>query len=157
MLRLINTPGVPGRRASRPGNTARSENPRLRPAAGVLTAEPLATSDARWVFAARVASQIEGGRAAILRPERRDRLMRTARALAIRPFDASVIIALVQDTARRGETPPGYPPLTPGLAEALRAVPGPERGAGSGQARVLGVATLAGALLAAAAALWVGW
>lgn len=71
--------------------------------------------DARWVLAARVYALLEGAR---LTPESRERVLRTARALGIRPFDASVIIALVQDRARRGEGPIAVWPLleacTPG-------------------------------------------
>ena len=59
--------------------------------------------DARGVFAARVAESLEGGRAAVLRPARRRRLIRIARMLGIREFDAHLLIALAQDRARRGE------------------------------------------------------
>ncbi len=56
-------------------------------------------TDPRWVLAVRTASQMEGG---VLTPERRERVMRTAERLGIRPFDASVVIAMVQDRLRRG-------------------------------------------------------
>jgi hypothetical protein len=55
--------------------------------------------DPRWALAVRARAQLQGG---LMTPERRRRVMRTARALGIRPFDASVIIALMQDQARRG-------------------------------------------------------
>lgn len=58
-------------------------------------------TDPRWVFAARTLSQLDGS---ALPPRRRDSLMKTARQLGIRPFDASVIMALVQDRARRGSS-----------------------------------------------------
>ncbi|USN99120.1 MAG: hypothetical protein H6810_00105 [Phycisphaeraceae bacterium] len=45
----------------------------------------------------------------------------------MRDFDAALVIALVQDAARRGETRPGYPALTASLAERLGSVPRPER------------------------------
>ncbi|MEM1185048.1 MAG: hypothetical protein AAGI53_08590 [Planctomycetota bacterium] len=54
-------------------------------------------------FAALVATHVEGGRAAIVRPENRRGLMRAAAAAGLRPFDATLIIAMVQDRARRGE------------------------------------------------------
>ena len=60
--------------------------------------------DARLVMAARVAESLQGGRAAVLRPEKRMNLLRLATRLGIRPFDANLIIAIVQDSARRGET-----------------------------------------------------
>lgn len=53
--------------------------------------------------------------------------MQSARALGMRAFDASLVIAMVQDVARRGEVPEGHPPLTPGLAERLTVVPEPRR------------------------------
>ncbi|MEQ8846006.1 MAG: hypothetical protein RIB58_14255 [Phycisphaerales bacterium] len=64
-------------------------------------------TDARWVFACRVAASIEGGRAAILRPEARDRLLNQASALGLRAFDANLVIAIVQDSARCGQEPLG--------------------------------------------------
>ncbi len=65
--------------------------------------------DGRWVFACRVATSIEGGRAAILRPEARERLLAQANRLGLRPFDANLIIAIVQDSARCGHEPLGLP------------------------------------------------
>jgi hypothetical protein len=53
-------------------------------------------------------------------PERRDRVLRTARALGMRPFDANVIIAIAQDHARRGEPIAGAMPM-------LAMIPAPER------------------------------
>ncbi len=47
----------------------------------------------------RAASQLDGS---ALPPERREKLMRVARLLGIRVFDANVIIAIVQDQARQG-------------------------------------------------------
>jgi len=61
---------------------------------------PLIASDPRWVLAARVFAQLDHG---ALEPQRRQRLIELAQRMGIRPFDAQVIIALVQDRARRGE------------------------------------------------------
>jgi hypothetical protein len=61
----------------------------------------LAPTDPRWVLAVRAYGQLQG---TAMTPERRQRVMRTAEHLGVRPFDASVIIAVVQDHARRGET-----------------------------------------------------
>ena len=58
-------------------------------------------TDPRWVLAARTHTQLQGS---TLTPERRDRLLTTARQLGVRPFEANVIIAIVQDHARRGES-----------------------------------------------------
>ncbi|TVQ63317.1 MAG: hypothetical protein EA379_04160 [Phycisphaerales bacterium] len=66
--------------------------------------------DARRLFAVRVAETLDGGRSAILRPERRDRLLRIAHMLGVRPFDANLVIAIVQDGARRGAIATGDAP-----------------------------------------------
>lgn len=66
-------------------------------------AAALGADDARAIFSARVAGALEGGRAAVLRPEHRRRLVGAAAGMGLRPFDANLIIAIVQDAARRGE------------------------------------------------------
>ncbi|MEX0885707.1 MAG: hypothetical protein WD009_04630 [Phycisphaeraceae bacterium] len=58
--------------------------------------------DPRWVLAARAADKLEG---TLLRPEHRDRLIRLGRMLGLSPFDANLVIAIVQDQARRGHPP----------------------------------------------------
>jgi hypothetical protein len=58
--------------------------------------------DARLVFAQRVAANIEGGKAAILRPEVRKRLLTEGASMGLRSFDANLIIAVAQDAAQRG-------------------------------------------------------
>jgi len=82
---------------SPPGNTPR------RPAAADVDLPAPRTFNPAQAFAALAAARIEGGRAAILRPEARRGLMRAATAAGLRPFDATLIIAMVQDRARRGE------------------------------------------------------
>lgn len=57
-------------------------------------------TDPRWVLAVRAYSQLEGS---TLTPERRKRVMRTAEQLGMRPFDANMVIAIVQDRARTNE------------------------------------------------------
>jgi hypothetical protein len=69
-------------------NRRAAQNPSLEP------------TDPRWVLAARAYSQLQGS---TMTPERRQRVMRTARLLGVRPFDANLVIAIVQDRARRGE------------------------------------------------------
>lgn len=80
-----------------------------------------ACDDPRWVLAARAASTLEGGRAAILTPENRRRLMDLAARMGLRPFDASLVIAIVQDAARTGRDP-GALALGRGVADRLRFV-----------------------------------
>lgn len=74
-------------------------------------------ADPRLDFAALVRTSIEGGRAAILRPERRHDLMTRAHTLGLRPFDANLVIAVVQEAARRGEDA-AIPQRTPRHAHA---------------------------------------
>lgn len=52
-------------------------------------------------LAGRVAAALEG---AVLPPERRDDVVRHARELGIREFDAHLVIAVIQDRVRRGES-----------------------------------------------------
>ncbi len=61
-------------------------------------------ADSRAIFAVRVAESLEGGRAAILTPENRRRLVAAGARAGLRPFDANLVIAIVQDGARRGES-----------------------------------------------------
>lgn len=92
----------------------------IRAAEGVrrenLAAARLAEHDVRIVFAEAVATSLEGGRAAILRPERRQRLLAKAEDLGLRPFDANLVIAIAQDAARTGHR---------GHDARLELVPGP--------------------------------
>jgi hypothetical protein len=77
--------------------------------------------DGRWIMALRVAQALEGGTAAILRPDRRDELLKGALALGLRPFDANLVIAIVQDGRRHG-----LGGLTVDVEERLRLLPAPE-------------------------------
>jgi hypothetical protein len=58
--------------------------------------------DARWVLALKVSQALEGGRAAILTPERRQALLTHGRRIGLRDFDANLLIAIVQDGKRSG-------------------------------------------------------
>lgn len=82
----------------------------------------LSAVDARWVLALQVHDALEGGRAAILTPERRRELVAAAVRLGLRPFDANLVIAIVQDGARSGEGAIGVR-----VGERLRLVPAPRR------------------------------
>lgn len=72
--------------------------------AGSAAAQNAAAQNAAALFASVVASRVEGGRAGIVRPAVRRDLMRAAGLAGLRAFDATLIIALVQDRARRGES-----------------------------------------------------
>lgn len=60
-------------------------------------------ADARWIFALRASGSLQGGKAAVLTPTKRRELIGAAVQAGIREFDANLIIAVVQDAARRGE------------------------------------------------------
>lgn len=77
------------------------------------------TTDPRWVLAVRVAEQLQGS---ILPPARRDRLVRMGKMFGLTAFDSNLIIAIVQDQARRGYAPAYCP--TAGEPQ-LRMVPRP--------------------------------
>ncbi len=82
-LRLTNSPPVIVKNAPRP--------------------TPLqGSSDPRWVLAVRTAELLQGD---ILTPECRERIIRMSRLFNLTPFDANMIIAIVQDQARRGIAP----------------------------------------------------
>lgn len=89
-----------------------------------VAAAAMAPTDPRWVLALRVYESIEGGRAAVLRPEKRRNLMALATRLGLRPFDANLVIAIVQDAARAGE-----PRLGPDVTSRLSLVRGADRAA----------------------------
>lgn len=115
-LRLVNTAASPKRdtspsRITPPTARTHASPPPQDDALAALAAQrgaspptsDLAASDARWVFAVRVAHAIEPGPEPLLLPERRRRLLAIAKALGLRPFDANLIIAIVQDAARSGD------------------------------------------------------
>ncbi len=101
--------------------TGRAAIGRLRP---VLPAEgahgaanpnepALEPTDPRWVLAVRVQGRLQG---AVLGPEDRQKLIRQGRAMGLNGFESNLVIAIVQDQARRGMT-------IDQAANALRFVP----------------------------------
>lgn len=60
-------------------------------------------TDARMLFARETARRLEGDSQAILRPQRRRDLHALATRVGLRPFDANLVIAIVQDAARHDE------------------------------------------------------
>jgi hypothetical protein len=105
-LRLVRPPAGLPRETLRSGPVARSQT-------------LLAPTDPRWVFAVRVAYSLEGGKAALLRPGERRHLTRLSRYLGLRPFDANLIIAVVQDAARSGDSSSARVRLGPEVAQRL--------------------------------------
>lgn len=79
----------------------------------------LSALDSRWVLAVQVKRSLEGGRAAVLPPESRERLIGLGARLGLRPFDTSLVIAVVQDGAREGDDP-----LAPDVIARLELVGG---------------------------------
>ena len=63
-------------------------------------------TDPRWLLAVRTSEQLQG---AILGPEKRERLVRLGGMLHLSAFDANLVIAVVQDQARRGVAPQRCP------------------------------------------------
>jgi len=112
-------------------------------------AATLSAFDARWVMAVRVASSLEGGQAAILTPERRARLISTAEHLGLRRFDANLIMAMVQDAARRGQ-----PPLGQATAEKLSLIAPPKHHAPEDPSRQTAAWLLLGSAVLAIAWAW---
>jgi hypothetical protein len=83
--------------------------------------------DARWIVALRAGALLEGGRAAIMTPASRRYVIDLARDMGLGAFDANLIIAIAQESARRGEalTTPAARQRVSMVAPARHA-PGPE-------------------------------
>lgn len=75
--------------------------------------------DPRWVLAVMTSEALEG---ALLPPEKRERIVRTAAAWGLTPFDANLIIAVVQDQARRGVTAGARPAAAEPMLRTISAV-----------------------------------
>jgi hypothetical protein len=67
------------------------------------TAQAIDPGDLRLIFAFEVAKKLDGGRAAILTPERRQALVEDGARRGLKPFDANLVIAMVQHAAREGQ------------------------------------------------------
>ena len=59
-------------------------------------------TDPRWVLAVRTAALLDGP---VLVPENRRRLLAVGASVGLSPFDTALVIAMVQDQARRGTAP----------------------------------------------------
>jgi hypothetical protein len=110
----------------------------------------VAPADPRWVFAVRVASMLDGGTAAILTPDRRRSLMAFAEGLRLRAFDASLIIAIVQDSARHGDGA-----LSPTVESRLSFLaPAPAAASANREWMLLGVSIVLAGLMFLGLAAW---
>ena len=58
--------------------------------------------DPRWVLAVKAGELLEG---TMMRPERRETLILKGKGLGLSAFDANLVVAIVQDQARRGYRP----------------------------------------------------
>ena len=56
--------------------------------------------DPRWVLAMQTQARLQG---AVLTPEHRDQLLQSGRRLGLRAFESNLVIAVVQDKARRSQ------------------------------------------------------
>ncbi len=82
---LVFRPGPPGSRGPR--------------AATIDPPRSLEATDPRWVLAMRTAEVMQGARLGV---ESRQRLIRLGRAMGLNAFESNLVIAIVQDGARRG-------------------------------------------------------
>lgn len=114
------------------------------------SAAALPIDDARRIFALRVSELMQGGRAAVLTPEHRRRLVMLGQRLGLRAFDANLVIAIVQDGARRGENVAGSVAV-----DRLRLTPTP--GAKKERASVALVALPAAAIALIALIALIAW
>ena len=111
-----------------------------------------ATSDPRWVVAVRCAELLQDGR---LPPLRRDGVIRLAQSLGMSAFDANLVMAIIQEQARRGHAPAACPAA--GERELRRVPLPPVRPWASGFRIALLTALGVLVLEAVAAAWWLGW
>ncbi|MEM1424229.1 MAG: hypothetical protein AAGH64_09520 [Planctomycetota bacterium] len=111
-----------------------------------LTAATIGVDELREAFSTRIAESLEGGKSAILRPERRERLVDLGTRMGIRPFDAHLMIALTQDAARRGEVVSGSSDTEP--------LPTTRPGPAADPVYVLAAGALLGIALAMAGIFW---
>jgi hypothetical protein len=100
---------TPGAKPAAPAVTTAPATPSLRlvgapgpnpPAVLRNVGQPITSpTDPRWVLALRTAESLQG---ALITPEKRQRLVRLGQSMGLTAFDANLVIAIVQDQARRG-------------------------------------------------------
>ena len=85
---------------------------------GSAAPEPIVDPvDPRWVLALHTAKGLQG---ALLDPGKRQRLLRLGRVLGLTPFEANLVIAIIQDQARRGLAPAQCPTAGQQQLEVIR-------------------------------------
>ncbi|MFN0011548.1 MAG: hypothetical protein ACKVS8_07880 [Phycisphaerales bacterium] len=143
------TPGRDYRVGDSPATAARPARHAV--AKANILASGMSPLDARWVLARRVSEQLDGGRAAILPPDRRQALVAAGVRLGLREFDVNLVIAIVQDGRRIGKGA-----LNPQVEARLKMVP---EAAPLPASRISGwlpvMAAVLGLLVCAALVLWV--
>lgn len=138
----------------------KSNAPPARPAVAPLLDPPVrihhvidGPNDPRWILASRTAEALDGS---TLPPEKRQRLCRLGTRLGLTLFDSSLILAIVQDRARRGIEPSLCPAAGQRELEMVRR-PGPfDHSSGHGWMIAMIVAVVLTAELLALR-LWLGW
>ncbi|MEM6391791.1 MAG: hypothetical protein AAF797_03375 [Planctomycetota bacterium] len=115
-----------------PGLRLVGDSPTSNPAPTRPASNPtgLTATDPRWVLAMRAGEALQGS---VLTPDRRQGLMRLASVMGLTAFDASLILAIVQDQARRGHRPEH---CAAAGADQLMMIPAPT-GSSIGKARRL--------------------
>lgn len=103
-------------------------------------ASELSARDARWALAVAAANSVEGGVAGVISPEKRRRLVSMGARLGLRPFDANLVIAIVQDGARTGS------PLSSGVEERLSLVRRPSKPERNAKGELIGALAASAAL-----------
>lgn len=147
-LRLVRPPAGSVYADEAPTPTPPSRARREEVARANRSASTLGVDQLREAFAARVAESLEGGRSAILRPEKRTRLVDLAGRMGIRPFDAHLLIALTQDAARQGDIATGGTQDRAEIADRERF------GVAVDPAYVIAAGAVLGVALAMAAIVW---
>lgn len=102
-------------------------------------------ADPRWAIACATRDALQGS---VLTYENRRKVMLLAQRVGIRPFDANLIVAIVQDRARRGE------PIEC-AADALSVIPKPAARPGRAAAAWMWAAAILVAILVDA--VLIGW
>ncbi len=82
--------------------------------------QAVSADDPRWVLATKTRQELQGP---AINPDKRAKLLSLATKLGIRAFDANLVIAIVQDEARRGELPLSVTAPAPKLLDRLTIIP----------------------------------
>jgi hypothetical protein len=87
-----------------------------------ISASILTPAEAQYLFARCADLAIEGGRAAVLRPRARRRLIAAGLSMGLPPFKVNILVATAQEAARTGVLPEAVVlPLPPAREPTPRA------------------------------------